>query len=121
MYHFVNCSNHPSSKWASDQCEAAEEYGEIIDVRFPLVPPTATNEELNLLVEETLEKIMNAMPVAVMCMGEFVVCYRLVNRLKDQGIPVYASCSERESKEYIDETGAIRKESTFEFKGFREY
>ncbi len=118
---FVNCSNHPSERWLETQRKEAEVYGEIRDVNFPVVPSDATSQQLDKIVEDTFQQIMNNKPEAVMCMGEFVVCYRLVQKLKEQEIKVLASCSERKSKEYIDENGFIKKEAVFMFRGFREY
>ena len=36
---FINCSNHPSRYWSREQIEAAEQYGEVVDIRFPIVDP----------------------------------------------------------------------------------
>ena len=96
MKKFVNCSNHPSRLWSVMQRETAEKYGEIVDI---------------LALE----------PTAVMCMGEFVVCFRIVQKLKARGIKVLASCSERRATEHVKEDGTVQKETLFVFQGFREY
>ena len=118
---FVNCSNHPSQKWLGIQVKAAEKYGKIIDVPFPVVDCNLSNTQIEELVEQTVAKIMVYCPEAVMCMGEFVVCYKIVQKLKIKGVKVLASCSERKVTEHIEENGMVRKESIFVFRRFREY
>lgn len=121
MKTFVNCSNHPSGGWTQMQKEDAEAYGEIVDVPFPFVSCELSAEQLECLADQTFHKIMEHYPSAVMCMGEFVVCFRIVQKLKAEGIKVVASCSERRSTEHIEEDGSVRKEAQFVFKGLREY
>lgn len=118
---FVNCSNHPSEKWSDKQRKEAEKYGEIQDVAFPEVGCHLKDEEVEQLANQTFEKIMEYQPDAVMCMGEFVVCYRIVQKLKAEGMKVLASCSERKVIEHVEPNGVVRKEAVFSFQGFREY
>lgn len=118
---FVNCSNHPSNGWQDSQKNAALEYGEIVDVPFPNVDSRITNEELDALVDDTVNKIMEYKPKAVMLMGEFVTSYKIVNKLKENNIKVLVSVTERNSKEVKGSDGVITKTSVFDFKGFREY
>lgn len=118
---FVNCSNHPSSVWPQAQTVAAESYGEIVDIPFPKVDCNLSDGEIENLADKVTEEILKQKPRAVMCMGEFVVCFRIVQKLKAKGILVLASCSERKSVEHINEDGTVRKESVFAFMGFREY
>ena len=118
---FVNCSNHPSGGWLKAQKDAAEKYGTIIDIPFPAVKCNLTDQQMENLAEQMTAKIMEIQPEAVMCMGEFVLCFRIVQKLKAKGIRVLASCSERKAVEHLEEDGTIRKESIFTFNGFREY
>ena len=118
---FVNCSNHPSVKWSAEQKEAAEQYGKITDIPFPAVACDLTDMQLEELAERTATEILEKKPTAVMCMGEFVVCFRIVQKLKKTGINVLASCSERHTVEYVDKDGTVHKEAAFVFQGFREY
>lgn len=118
---FVNCSNHPSKGWQDSQKNAALEYGEIVDVPFPNVGSEITNEELDALVDDTVNKILEYKPKAVMLMGEFVTSYKIVNKLKENNIKVLVSVTERNSKEVKGKDGVINKTSVFDFKGFREY
>lgn len=118
---FVNCSNHPSSGWSHRQIIEASRYGKIVDVPFPNVDWKMDDREIEELADQVTEKILKQNPNAVMCMGEFVVCFRIVQKLKEHGIRVLATCSERKSMEYIGEDGVVKKESIFQFNGFREY
>ena len=118
---FVNCTNHPSASWPEPQRAAAMEYGSIIDVAFPEVDPELSDDRLEALADETFRRIMECAPAAVMCMGEFVVCYRIIQKLKEREIPVLASCSQRQSVERRQEDGSVHKESVFVFRGFRKY
>ena len=54
---FVNHTNHPSERWSAEQITAAKVYGEIIDFPFPLIDPSASEEEIIELVQSNLEKI----------------------------------------------------------------
>ena len=118
---FVNCSNHPSQKWSISQRTAAENYGKIVDVPFPTVACDLTDAQLEKLEEQVSAEILAQKPAAVMCMGEFVVCFRIVQKLKAKGIKVLASCSERRAIEHVEKDGTVHKEAVFIFQGFREY
>lgn len=118
---FVNCSNHPSSTWSERQTIEAEYYGKIVDIAFPKVDCSLSDQEIEKLAEQFTEQILKQNPVAVMCMGEFVLCFRIVQKLKTKGICVLATCSDRRTVEHIAEDGTVRKESVFVFNGFREY
>lgn len=118
---FVNFSNHPSRGWSELQKNAAEEYGTIIDIPFPAVGCELTDRQMEDLAERMTKKIIGVQPDAVMCMGEFVLCFKIVQKLKAKGICVLASCSERKAVEHMEKDGTIRKESIFAFCRFREY
>lgn len=121
MKKFVNCSNHPSKLWSIMQKEAAEKYGEIVDIPFPAVACDLTDSGLEKLAEQITRDILALEPTAVMCMGEFVVCFRIVQKLKAKGIKVLASYSERKAIEHVEKNGTVQKETIFVFQGFREY
>ena len=78
---FVNCSNHPSGGWLKAQKDAAEKYGIITDIPFPAVRCNLTDQQMEDLAEQMTAKIMEMQPEAVMCMGEFVLCFRIVQKL----------------------------------------
>lgn len=118
---FINLSNHPSSEWGSGQTEDARKYGDIVDIPFPKIPADITDPQLNALVEQYFEKVMQYENPAVMLQGEFVFVFRLVTRLKREGIRVFSGSTERKGTEERLADGSIRKESVFEYCGLREY
>lgn len=118
---FVNLTNHPSEFWGKKQRDESEKYGEIIDMPFPSVSPYATDGEINSLLQDFLQRIETLRPDCVLVCGEFVLTYRLVAALKKLGIKAVSACSDRISKESLNSDGSIKKESVFEFVGYREY
>ena len=118
---FVNFSNHPSSKWSTEQLEAAKKFGDIKDINFPAVKTTETSDSIKNLTKCYAEKILALKPDCVMCVGEFTLCYNVINILKENNITVVAAVSDRIVKNITDENGIEHKDVIFEFKGFREY
>lgn len=119
---FINISNHPSSDWGIEQISKAKEYGEIVDLPFPEIDPTWNQFKIFELCNEyfsTLKEIQTAYNsnVVVHLMGEYCFCYNLVNLLKEEGVEVVVSTSERKSK--INEDGS--KTIQFDFVQFRKY
>lgn len=120
---FINFSNHPSELWSDEQIKAADDIVpdcKIIDVPFPQVNGSADDNEINLIAEEYISKIISLCPSAVMCQGEFGVCWNVINALLKKGIRVVYSCSERRAVEKLTENGA-EKTSVFRFVRFRDY
>lgn len=112
----VNFTNHPSAKWSKEQLETAMQYGSVVDVPFPQVDPSVSAEEIRELADICVSKIMTLRPSAVLCQGEFTLCYNVINGLKKLGVPVFAACSRR----IVEEEGDTRI-ARFAFEGFREY
>lgn len=121
MKTFVNFSNHTSTSWTIAQREAAEQYGEIVDVTFPQVEPSADETQVKTLAEKMLKEILACDPAAVMVQGEFTLVYRVVTGLLERGIPAVAACSERKTEEWLQEDGTVVKKAVFQFVRFREY
>ncbi len=117
---FINFSNHPSTLWDEKQLRAAKEYGSVVDLPFPQVPPTLTREEVLSLAAECAEKIIKERPTAVMCQGEWSLCFAVTNALLKRGITVLCACTDRKSYE-IQADGKTEKSTVFEFKNFRKY
>lgn len=121
MRTFVNFSNHPSSKWSKEQYDAAMQYGVIVDIKFPMVNPNASEYEITVIGDEYVKKIMELSPVIVMCQGEFTLTYYVINKLHENGIECVSACSERVSEERRGKNGELTKVSVFRFAGFRKY
>lgn len=113
---FVNFTNHSSKYWKEAQTKEALKYGKIVDVEFPNVDPVGNRDYIVKLAKENVKKIMAFHPSVVLCQGEFCLAYHIINKLKQEGIPVVAACSERMVKE-----DGNTKEVIFIFKQFREY
>lgn len=118
---FINCSNHPSETWCAEQKKAAEEYGRIVDIRFPEVDPGWTNAQVNAEAERICGEIDQYNAAAVMCQGEFTLTYAIISRLKEKGITVLAACSRRRTEEIINDDGSTQKKALYSFEGFREF
>lgn len=118
----INLSNHPSRAWGPKQMQAAQEFGEILDIPFPHVPPEADGSEVGKLVMQYHNEIvmlLNATPNeshAVHVMGELNFCFLIITLLKARGITCVASTTERIVTEVNKE-----KKSVFNFIKFRRY
>lgn len=117
----INLTNHPCKTWSEKQIKAAKTYGEIEDYPFPNVNPFADKDEIVELGKEIATDIIKKSPDAVVCQGEFSLCYVIVSELLNKKIKTLVACSNRITEEYIDEHGYTQKKSRFEFEKFREY
>ncbi len=118
---FVNLSNHPSVMWSKEQYEAASGYGKVVDIPFPQIEASSSEEEIDRLVEEYYPRIIQYDSPTVMVQGEFSFTYRMIVKLKEAGIMVLTSCADRIVKESRNIDGSTNKESLFKFVRFREY
>ena len=117
---FINLTNHPSDRWSEEQRKAAEAFGKIVDIPFPLVNENATEAEIEQLAGQYSASILGmgkSKDLIVHVMGEQTFCYALVSKLQKEGIRCIASCTKHDS--FINEDG--QKVSTFHFTRFREY
>jgi len=118
---FVNFTNHPSDLWGECQREQAEIYGEVVDIPFPQVFPNADEREIINLARLYAEKISKTNPAAVLCQGEYSLCFAVSNLLIDKGIIVLFACSKRQTNEKTTSEGRTQKASQYEFVRFRQY
>ena len=118
----INISNHPSTKWTAEQIEAAGIYGGVADLPFPAVDPAGDSGYFDALADEYVSKVENQPDVkAVMVQGEFILTYRLVNKLKSKGIKCVSAETRRNVVEGMDSEGNTVKTSVFKFEKFMEY
>ncbi len=118
---FINLSNHPTTKWESAQIDAVpKEYGQIVDLAFPNIPPQLEADDVAELAKEYFGKIAQLVGTdtenAVHLMGETVFVYALATLLLRAGYTVMASTTER-IVSYEGDT----KISTFKFVHFRRF
>lgn len=118
---FLNFSNHPSAQWSAEQLATARHYGNVIDLAFPDIDPSADEAALDSMAMAYVHHILHLNPTAVLCQGECTFVYRVVRQLEKKGIPVLAACSRRQSQETHGPDGSTIKRSVFVFAGFRSY
>ena len=70
MSKFINFTNHISERWNEKQLSEAKKYGDIIDIPFPSISPTSTEEELLSLAESYTEQILSHEPSCVLCQAK---------------------------------------------------
>ena len=117
---FINLTNHPYEDWCARQREAAREYGEVVDMPFPAIDEWGDKAYIEALADEYLHRVLTyaeVYSVTVHLMGELTFSFALLERLRQQGIPVIASTSKRLVS---DESGG-HKVVTFQFARFRRY
>jgi hypothetical protein len=123
----INYSNHPSENWSEKQRNEAELlYGAIVDFSFPGVPVSYTTEDITVMAKNQADQLMavckryTGEKNAVMCQGEFTLCFAVCSLLQSSGIEVVVAVTERKTVEKIEDSKTI-KISQFEFAGFRAY
>lgn len=118
---FINLTNHSSEYWGYKQINASQEYGEIIDIRPPVITGETKDEEISELVESYVKRIIDLAPACILVQAEYVFTHRLVNQLKKRNIFVVAAVSDKRSIEFLNENNNTERTSEFEFVRYREY
>lgn len=117
----INLSNHPSEKWEAAQLETASQYGEIINIPFPNIPPEWNTKQVEKEAKEYFNRIKKIEStekekLVIHLAGEPTFCFQLSRLLLTKGFRVVTSTTERIVQESENE-----KKSIFKFKQFREY
>ena len=55
---FINISNHPSDKWSEEMIEAAQQYGQVIDIAFPNVGANWDETKVSEVATKFMEQIL---------------------------------------------------------------
>lgn len=117
----INFTNHPYQCWSDIQKKVAEEnYGQVIDISFPVVDPQYNEEGIMKMAEKWAKEIIDLRPKAVLCQGEMGLCFAVVKILMKESVTVLHACSERIVRETMKE-GKLIKVSEFVFRRFRKY
>lgn len=117
---FINFSNHSSLDWCIEQKNAALAYGKISDYPFPIVSPLCTEQDIEIIAEKIVDDILKRKPDAVLCQGEFSLCFAVVKKLNNAHIRCLCATTQRKTFER-HENGKSIKTSVFEFVSFRQY
>ena len=118
----INLSNHPFAKWSHPQKDAAQKYGLVVDLAFPVVQPLASTQEIGGLAEIYKGKVLYMLKNstqsvnAVHLMGELTFSFALLQLLQQEKVICVASTTNR----IVAETGNS-KTVEFDFCQFREY
>lgn len=98
----INLSNHPSNTWTKDQkSEAKIRFGDVIDIKFPIVDPRATVEQVVQLGKETLFNAIRQYhlnpkdDVVFHVMGEATFCHYFIKYGLKLGFKFVVSTTER--------------------------
>lgn len=115
----LNISNHTYETWGEQQKQVAIKlFGKVVDLEFPNIPPTYTEEQIAELAQEYKEKIKKEYKgcAAIHIMGEFNFTFYFVNLIKNE-IDCYASTTERRVEILSDNSRKLY----FDFVQFRKY
>lgn len=117
----INLSNHPIAEWSEKQLrQAITQYGEVIDIPFPAIPPEADSDEVRQLALDVVSSICGKNineKFTVHIMGELTFVYTAVQLFHQRGIDCIASTSLRKVSLLVNG----EKVSRFHFVRFREY
>jgi hypothetical protein len=122
---FINFSNHPSSNWTPEQTTAAEIIGgEIIDVPFPNVPPTADQNEVLRIAYIQIAEFKRVSgrhfpDCTIMAQGEQTLCFAIISRIivGHRNVKMVAATTER----VVTTTKDGKRTYSFKFVQFRPY
>lgn len=121
----INVTNHPSSRWSEYQRREAKAWGwdVLTDIPFPVVPPTATTEEVQQLAMGLAAAIVTNGDTAVHLMGESGLVFTTLSLLREKAdyIVCIHSTTDRKVVEKVEENGTVTKTAVFEFVQFRAY
>jgi hypothetical protein len=117
----INLSNHPYEQWSQTQKNAAQAYGECVDLPFPTIDPEGDETYIEQLAESYAAQVLaiakGKEETTVHLMGEMTFTFTLLQMLLKENITCIASTSERISVDL----GSGQKETRFDFVRFRKY
>ncbi len=122
MSTFINATNHPSAKWSQEQLKAAQGYGEVYDLPFPNVDPTASSEDVRRIAHGYAADIAGQAGKGgtALVQGEGSLMYHTIRFLTEEyGVHCVVACSDRKVVESVNEKGETVKTATFCFVQFR--
>ncbi|WP_337940470.1 CRISPR-associated protein [Parabacteroides sp.] len=117
---FINISNHPFCDWSENQLAAARQFGEIVELPFPVVSASEGEDHIASLAKKYADEIISRYDSChdvVHVMGEMCFSFALVKLLQQAGFVCVASTSDR----VVKEVSPGHKEVFFKFIRFRQY
>ena len=124
---FFNISNHlcqaKNSTWSAEQiAEAKVLGGDVVDLPFPKVTPTMSNDEIASIAGEVARDVFGMAKGSdnngAMVAGEYTTTILIIAALQKLGIPCYFGQSERIAEERVED-GEVVVVHKFTFAGFR--
>ena len=114
----LNFSNKHTSTWSNSQLKLAKkQFGELVNLDLPVIKPTMSKDEIQMIATGYIEKIFMINPKAVHILGEGSFIVVIVQLLISFGIPCVESTFERN----VGISKTSEKEVKYTFYQFREY
>lgn len=120
----ANITNHKFSEWPPIQQEvAAQQFGEVVDLVPPPIPPEASSVEVletaSLLAAQAIATLGKGRQDknGVLVSGEFTFTWCCVNLLHKQGIKCFSATTPRD----VEESTPNQNTKNYAFVQFREY
>lgn len=119
---FINFSYRPSAGWSPAQISAAERYGEIIDLPFPVVPANASKAQIeataaavmNIVLDHAERRNISPRDVVIRNQGEASLTEAMNQQILAAGCRGVAACARAVSPTEREAGAPV-------FAGFREY
>jgi hypothetical protein len=114
----LNFSNKHTSTWSNAQLNLAKkEFGELVNLELPIIEPTMSKEEVQMIATGYIEQVFMINPKAVHIVGEGSFIVVMVQLLISFGVPCVESTFERS----VGISKTSEKEVKYTFSQFREY
>jgi hypothetical protein len=122
---FINYSNHPTSKWSSDQLNAAKEMADrVIDESFPQINPEATEFDVVDLAKSEINRLFQTYSgydeFIIHIAGEMTFVAYFVSQI-NKWWAANAICITSTTKRDVMENSDGSKTVKFGFVRFRQY
>lgn len=114
----LNFSRQHTSAWTEEQVKAAKKkFGSIVNLDYPVLKPSMTKEDIQMLAAKVVEEIFQINPKAVHITGEGSFLVIITHLLLEVGIPCIESTFDRN----IAMSKKGEKRVQYNFVQFRDY
>lgn len=118
---FINLSNHKSATWQKSQVKSAEKYGKIMDINFPEINGSTSENEVQKFVYEYYNMLNELTFDAIFLAGEYTFVYSMIKLLLKDNKNVFSIKTEFELSHYIDSDGIKKRKIKSNFIDFIKY